>query len=128
MSETGSESVRASAAVVLFSTDLMLLSSVSGAAQSLGFSFRSARTLSEAAQLLRTDGTVLCVDLAFGVDPGELAGACSGSVLQQGIAFGPHVHTAKLEAAKSAGFGVVISRGQFVMQLQSLLEIGRAHV
>jgi hypothetical protein len=107
--------------VVLFSTDLMLLSSVSGAAQSLGFSFRSARTMSEAAQLLRTDGTVLCVDLSLGVDPGELAGACSGLVLQRAIAFGPHVHTAKLEAAKSAGFGVVISRGRFVMQLQSLL-------
>jgi len=107
--------------VLLYSTDLMLLSSVSGAAQSLGVGFRSLRAVAEAGEQLRVAETVLCVDLASNVDVCELGAACSEAVLGRAIAFGPHVHVLRLEAARVAGFGLVVSRGQFVMQLLSLL-------
>ena len=38
------------------------------------------------------------------------------------IAFGPHVHTARLEAARAAGCDVVITRGQFHRDLQKILQ------
>ena len=38
------------------------------------------------------------------------------------VAFGPHVHKAKLAAAAAAGFGLVLSRGQFYAQMDELLK------
>ena len=38
------------------------------------------------------------------------------------IAFGPHVHEAKLAAAHEAGCDVVLTRGQFDVQMEAVLE------
>jgi len=38
------------------------------------------------------------------------------------IAFGPHVHEKRLEAARRAGCDVVVSRGQFFAQLNTILK------
>ena len=63
-------------------------------------------------------GSIVCVDLsAFCSDPHEFAASASPELLARSIAFGPHVHTAKLDAAKVAGIGRVMSRGQFVSGL-----------
>lgn len=110
------------AVVVLYATDLMLLSSVSGAAAMLGLGFRSVRAVSELSGHIECPGVILCVDLATSVNVVELSGVCGAAVLGRAIAFGPHVHVARLEAARASGFGLVVSRGQFVMQLSQLLE------
>ena len=43
------------------------------------------------------------------------------------IAFGPHVHEAKLAAAQAAGCDLVLSRGQFGARASAILEQYAAH-
>jgi hypothetical protein len=108
--------------VILLSTDLMLTSTVSGAAQSAGLGFRSARGASELAGLSDGRGSIVCCDLnVAGLDLEALAKLLPPKTLKQAIAFGPHVHAAKLAHATECGFGAVISRGQFVAKLSELL-------
>jgi hypothetical protein len=100
--------------VLLFSSDLMLISSTGGAAAALGFLFRSISSIEDLVAKA-TPATVLCVDLAFApVDPTMISEQLPVLTARSGIAFGPHVHTAKLEQAREAGFSKVMSRGQFV--------------
>ena len=104
--------------VVLCSTDLMLISSVGGAAERSGFGFVSVDSLQAAIDKASTDGSIVCLDLAASFsDPYAFATAASVELLSRTIAFGPHVHTAKLDAARAAGIGRVMSRGQFVSGL-----------
>lgn len=103
--------------VLLFSSDLMLISSAGGAASALGFVFRSVSSIEELVAKV-TPATVLCVDLAFGpVDPVLISEKLPTLMARSGIAFGPHVHTAKLDQAREAGFAKVMSRGQFVSRM-----------
>lgn len=104
--------------VVLCSTDLMLISSVGGAAEACGFAFASANSLQAAIEKAASAGSIICLDLnAFCSDPNEFAALASPELLARSIAFGPHVHTAKLDAARASGIGRVMSRGQFVSGL-----------
>jgi hypothetical protein len=104
--------------VVLCSTDLMLISSVGGAAESSGFGFVSVNSLQSAIDKASTVGSIVCLDLAASFsDPHEFAIIASPDLMARAIAFGPHVHTAKLAAARAAGIGRVMSRGQFVSGL-----------
>ena len=107
--------------VVLFSSDLMLISSVGGAATAAGHRFCSVSKLSDAVEKLNAGRSMLCLDLSgSGGDPLEAASAVSAEVLRNSVAFGPHVHTAKLEQARQAGFAKVMSRGQFVSKMTEL--------
>lgn len=100
--------------VLLFSSDLMLISSVGGAASALGFQFRSVSSFDDLVAR-ETPATLMCVDLAFApVDPIRISEQLPVLTARSGIAFGPHVHAAKLEQAREAGFAKVMSRGQFV--------------
>ncbi len=109
--------------VVLFSADLMLYSAVSGAAAAAGHSFQSSTSVDALSSVLQDPETILCLDLnAATADPAVLAATMHPSALARSIAFGPHVHTEKLKAASSAGFGHVMPRGQFVAQAASLLK------
>ena len=38
------------------------------------------------------------------------------------VAFGPHVHEQRLAAARDAGCDLVVSRGQFFSQLETILK------
>jgi hypothetical protein len=107
--------------IVLFSSDLMLISSVGGAATAMGHRFCSVSSLTDAVQKLESDGSMLCLDLsASESNPQAIAAAVSNYVLSHSVAFGPHVHTARLEQAKLAGFPRVMSRGQFVSKMTQL--------
>jgi hypothetical protein len=109
--------------VVLFSTDLMLYSSVSSAAVAAGHSFQSDTNIDALASVLQDPDTILCLDLNVATaDPTVLAASLHPTSLARSIAFGPHVHTEKLKAASAAGFGHVMPRGQFVAQVGSLLK------
>jgi hypothetical protein len=104
--------------VILCSTDLMLISTVSGAAETCGFKFVSVNSVQAAVEKSSTPRCIVCLDLSapFG-DPLAFAACATPELLARSIAFGPHVHTAKLEAARAAGLGRVMSRGQFVSGL-----------
>lgn len=96
----------------------MLISSVGGAAEARGFAFASVNSLQAAIEKAATIGSIVCLDLsAFCSDPNEFAASASPELVARSIAFGPHVHTAKLDAARTAGIGRVMSRGQFVSGL-----------
>jgi hypothetical protein len=104
--------------LVLCSTDLMLISSVGGAAEASGFAFVSVNSPQAAIDKASTVGSFVCLDLAASFsDPHEFARIASPDLLARTIAFGPHVHTAKLDEARAAGIGRVMSRGQFVSGL-----------
>jgi hypothetical protein len=106
--------------LVLYSSDLMLVSTAGHAAREAGFGFQSVLSPGEATWYLQTADTLFCLDLSVThADPQAIASCAMAEVLGRAIAFGPHVHTARLESARSAGFGTVLSRGQFFSRLQS---------
>ncbi len=101
----------------------MLISSVGGAAEAREFQFVSVNSLQAAIHKAVTAGSIVCLDLSASFsDPHDFALHASPELLARTIAFGPHVHTAKLDAARAAGIGRVMSRGQFVSGLATHFE------
>jgi len=74
--------------------------------------------LSEDAEvkLIIVDLTLTLADLAEALS--TLKSRCPNAL---SIAYGPHVHEAKLQRAVEAGFDQVMTRGQFDRQMHSLL-------
>jgi CheY-like chemotaxis protein len=108
---------------LLLSDDLLFTSRITGTARHLGLVVRTARSgaaLLELAQA-QTPRCVL-VDLA---NPGlviadllaDLRNCCSP--VPRVVAYGSHVDTATLRAARAAGCDVVLPRSQFVEELPS---------
>lgn len=112
-------------AALLLSSDLMLCSQVAGASQRAGVEVVTA--LSCGALLERAAATpvqLVILDLSTpGADPGVLVPRLLA--LEQPpraiVAFGPHVQTEKLAAAKNAGCNEVFSRGQFSALAEEIL-------
>jgi hypothetical protein len=114
--------------VLLFSSDLMISSRVEGAAVRANLTAKTVSTISAlAAECGREAAAMIFVDLSTAAN--EVA-AIMRMVRSAGVdrpaivAFGPHVHEAKLAAARAAGCDQVLSRGQFFAQLDAIL--GRA--
>ncbi len=112
-------------AVLALVSDLMMQSQVGGAAQRVGVQLIVA---SGEAQLLERahDGAIelVVVDLSHpGIDPVRLMQGLKPLLAESSrtLAFGPHVHKPLLEAAASAGFDAVMSRGQFHASMDQLL-------
>lgn len=112
-------------AVLALVSDLMMQSQVAGAAQRASVQLivagGEAQLLAIAAE---SDIDLVVVDLSHpGIDPArlmpELRPLLAAST--RTLAFGPHVHKPLLEAAASAGFDVVLSRGQFHANMDQLL-------
>jgi CheY-like chemotaxis protein len=111
--------------VVLLSGDLAVLSRVEGAATRLGQAVRSASGESAAMELCEAeDAKTVIVDLSMpSLDVASLVTqlkSIEGSNIRV-VAFGPHVHEQRLAAAREAGCDLVVSRGQFFSQLESIL-------
>jgi CheY-like chemotaxis protein len=109
--------------VVLLTVDLLCSSRVAGAGAAVGVAVRTA--MSPADLLAQAAGRPLVIlDL-------ESPAAGPAALLPQLralapppsriIAFGPHVHTARLQAARDAGCDEVLTRGQFYAQLNDVL-------
>ena len=115
--------------ILLFSRDLLASSSLTGAAQASGHSLESVDSLDALVeQLEQTDVGLIVVDLsAPGCDIEAIVqSAHTGAKLSPTvIAFGPHVHKDRLEAAVQAGCDEVLSRGQF---FRTPTEIFRRHL
>lgn len=110
--------------VVLFlSSDLMFSSRVLGAAKQLGVDLQLVTKPSDLPSRLTSDCRLLLIDLA---QPQLEVSAAITALRQiapaaQSVAFGSHVDTASLAAAKEAGCDVVLSRSQFQNQYAGLL-------
>jgi DNA-binding response OmpR family regulator len=111
-------------AVALIS-DLVMQSQVAAAAARVGVTVEivnSAEALLAKAQTRRPRLVIL--DLSHpGLDAAQLVPRLK-ELLSRGagtLAFGPHVHAARLAAAREAGCDVVISRGQFHAQMDEIL-------
>lgn len=110
--------------IVLLSTDLMAVSRIEGAAAAIGASVQVTRDTVAAVTCCKEIGAAaLLVDLsAPAIDWAtfrEFATAADRST--QIVAFGPHVHKERLEAARAAGCDSVLSRGQFFNELGTLV-------
>ena len=108
--------------VVLLSADLMLTSQAAGAAARQQLELV---TVSSEDQLVdaANGATMAIVDLAFsGL---QISAVCERLEAlpespQRIIAFGPHVHQQRLDAARAAGCDEVMSRGQFHSAMDAL--------
>lgn len=113
-----------SATVLLLATDLMLSSTVDGQTAAEDLIYRNVGTAADAWDYVhQANGRVLLlVDLGTpGLDVTALAEAMPAAIIEQAVAYGPHVHEAKLQNAVEAGFGRVMSRGQFSAQVSRLI-------
>jgi len=113
--------------LLLASRDLMLSSRTEGAARKLGLTLVMAHDESQIYMLCAEENgpVVLLVDLRLpGLDIYQLVAAVrageGGSVPI--LACGPHVHEARLAAARKAGCDWVVTRGQLDRDLESLLQ------
>ena len=112
------------ASILLVTSDLARSSQVSGAAARVGATIE---TVMQPARLLErlenADCRLVILDLNTpGVDPASLVPLIRGQSAAVGIvAFGPHVHEAKLQAAVQAGCDEVLTRGQFHARVDELL-------
>jgi DNA-binding NarL/FixJ family response regulator len=115
--------------VILLSADLATSSKVSGAAARQAIPFSVAMTIERLCDLVAsTPAPLVLVDLTFGdlAVTEVVAKLRSLSNLPQAIlAFGPHVHEAKLAEAATAGCDQVMSRGQFYANVDEILQACR---
>jgi DNA-binding NarL/FixJ family response regulator len=108
---------------VLFSTDLVAASAAAGAAARVKAPLTTALSLADLqTRLASAPARLVVVDLSTpGLNIHELvpllrAAAPSARIL----AFGPHVHEARLAAARTAGCDEVVSRGQFHSRMEQI--------
>jgi DNA-binding response OmpR family regulator len=110
---------------LLLSSDLMVVSRVQGAAEKAGSTVRVATGGTAAAKLFcQEPADLVIVDLATPLAEMETLVAhvkSAADAVPRILAFGPHVHEDRLATARAAGCDVVMSRGQFFSQIESLL-------
>ena len=111
-------------AAILLSDDLIFTSRVTGTARDLGLPVAAARTPAALLDLAaRQPPTCVIVDLAHaGLDLAALiAGLDQLPHRPRIVAYGSHVDTASLRAARDAGCDVVLPRSKFVEDLPAAL-------
>lgn len=109
---------------LLVSTDLMASSGAEGAAMRAGIGFATTAPADASDKATESQPKLIAIDLTTPVDDlaslvEQLRQSAPEATL---LAYGPHVHEAKLTAALQAGCDVVLSRGQFHKQIDSLVE------
>ena len=109
--------------IVLFTTDLMASSKIAPAAAMAGLTLQTAGSLDALAEAV-TIARLVVLDLnsVTGEVRDLIAGLKSLPNAPSVLAFGPHVHEAKLKAASEAGCDGVFSRGQFHAQTAEILK------
>lgn len=107
---------------LLITTDLMASSAAEGAARHAGVELQTVspgtaiEKADESTRLIAIDLTAPISNLAALVE--DLRTAAPRTTL---LAYGPHVHEARLQSARDAGCEHVISRGQFHKQFGEYL-------
>ena len=110
--------------IVILCSDLLFLSKITGVADQLDFSYRTAISCKKAAEYLTDEAKQLfLIDLNQpNLDWEMLASFHHPDSKLASIAFGPHVDTERLEKAKAAGCTQVLPRSIFSAQLPQLLQ------
>jgi DNA-binding response OmpR family regulator len=109
---------------LLLCDDLIFTSRVTGTAVDLGFTFKTARTVeSLQGHLLHEEPACIILDLT---NPGLAIADLICELRKRGhpprvVAYGSHVDTVTLKAARAAGCDEVLTRSQFVEQLPARL-------
>lgn len=108
---------------LLISGDLFFTSKVSSTAASLGLKMDTAESSEEATRRIAdSDYACILVDVTLpGIDLAALIEALPSENRPRVIAFGPHVQTARLDAARAAGCDEVLPRSRFSAELPQLL-------
>lgn len=111
--------------LLLLSNDLMIGARVDGAARQHGLTMLTVGDIPAAVDVASEDDCrVLIVDLRVpSLNVGALVSAvrdCRDSPLPI-VACAPHVHEAKLSAAREAGCDAVITRGQLDRELEAIV-------
>src|SRR5262245_45194910 len=108
--------------VLLVSSDLMFAPQASSAAKSLGGSCRMVSP-GDLAEALTPEIRLVPVDLAMvSADPAAIVGVVKEKAPGASVvAFGPHVHEARLQGARDAGCQQVLSRGEMHAKLRGVL-------
>jgi DNA-binding response OmpR family regulator len=112
--------------LLLVSSDLLIGSQVTGAVARVGASMHVARDATQAAEscgqqqidLALLDLSTIATDIATLVAQLRACEAPPARI----VAFGPHVHAAKLQAARDAGCDDVVSRGELHARLDQMLK------
>lgn len=109
---------------LLLSDDLLFASRITGEARALGLSVKSARSLEQLLEWTRHESpSCLLLDLAFpGLDLSALFARLRESTEPpRVVAYGSHVDTESLRAARIAGCDPVLPRSKFVEELPRAL-------
>lgn len=110
--------------VLFLSSDLVFSSRLASAGQRVGATVSAVSSLEAAIARIQAEPVKLVIlDLAAGsIDPAsavaKIREAASGLSI---VAYGPHVHEAKLEAAKASGCDEVLTRGAFDSRMDQVL-------
>jgi CheY-like chemotaxis protein len=115
---------KTSRSALLISRDLFFVSKVTGTASSLGVRIQVAAEAQAAAQLVSTENfQCIFIDLADqGLDVSAFFASLKPGLSVPVIAFGSHVATARLQAARDAGCTEVMPRSRFSSSLPELLQ------
>jgi len=119
--------------IAFLTSDLVFPSRIAGVAAKLGATMETATTATALLANIKVGQsaeTAVLLDLSMpGIDPRQVVVDLKAlsAPPRAIIAFGPHVHEAKLAAARTAGCDLVLSRGQFDAQIGSILEQFAAH-
>lgn len=106
--------------VLLITNDLMISSHVEGAAKRQGAQLDVVSYSRAINKIPQEHYNLVAVDLSAATgDVRALRELCPAETTL--LAFGPHVHKAKLEEAREAGFDLVLSRGEFHARVDQLL-------
>jgi CheY-like chemotaxis protein len=114
--------------IAFLTTDLVFPSRIRPIAERLGARLQTALSAENLVARLAEAGdekAIAILDLSGGnIDPATILPrlkSLSNTPLTI-IAFAPHVHESKLDAARNVGCDFVLTRGQFDAQIESLLE------
>jgi phosphoenolpyruvate carboxylase len=109
----------------LLCDDLMWMSRVMGEAKELGCKIIPARTLEQLKKAVATNGVhCVIIDLAqaeASPDPAAVVEAMKQMGLNRFVAYGSHIETAQLAAARQAGCHPTLARSKMASELATLL-------
>ena len=110
--------------VLLLSNDLMTASQIEGAVRAAGGEVSVATTVAEPDDQAVGAINFVIIDLSTTSDiEATVTQLRERTPPPRIIAFGPHVHAAKLSAAREAGCDEVYTRGQFLPNVAQALEL-----
>ena len=113
--------------VAFLTSDLLFQSRVASVAKNAGVQLFADRTPEKLIAKLVDGQSVQLIIFDLILETGDLVEALNSVKAHcpaaRSVAYGPHVHEARLQRAVEAGFDQVLTRGQFDHQMVSLIQM-----